>query len=31
VHGNGHGMIFESNHIEVLDVVMSRLKQLLAA
>jgi pimeloyl-ACP methyl ester carboxylesterase len=31
VHGNGHGMIFESNHIEVLDVVMSRLEQLLAA
>ncbi len=22
VHGNGHGMIFERNHLEVLDVVM---------
>ena len=22
VHGNGHGMIFERNHLKVLDVVM---------
>jgi pimeloyl-ACP methyl ester carboxylesterase len=31
VHGNGHGMIFESNHIEVLDAVMAELDRLLDA
>jgi pimeloyl-ACP methyl ester carboxylesterase len=31
VHGNGHGMIFERNHLEVLDVVMDELVGLLAA
>jgi pimeloyl-ACP methyl ester carboxylesterase len=30
VHGNGHGMVFESNHLEVLDVVMDGLQRLLA-
>jgi pimeloyl-ACP methyl ester carboxylesterase len=30
VHGNGHGMIFERNHLEVLDVVMDQLDGLLA-
>jgi pimeloyl-ACP methyl ester carboxylesterase len=29
VHGNGHGMIFERNHLEVLDVVMDALSDLL--
>jgi pimeloyl-ACP methyl ester carboxylesterase len=29
VHGNGHGMIFERNHLEVLDVVMDGLAGLL--
>jgi hypothetical protein len=29
VHGNGHGMIFERNHLEVLDVVMDQLGRLL--
>jgi pimeloyl-ACP methyl ester carboxylesterase len=29
VHGNGHGMIFERNHLEVLDVVMDALAVLL--
>ena len=29
VHGNGHGMIFERNHLEVLDVVMDALAGLL--
>jgi pimeloyl-ACP methyl ester carboxylesterase len=31
VHGNGHGMIFERNHLQVLDVVMEQLTGLLAA
>ena len=31
VHGNGHGMIFERNHLQVLDVVMDGLVGLLAA
>jgi pimeloyl-ACP methyl ester carboxylesterase len=31
VHGNGHGMIFERNHMDVLDVVMEALEPLLAA
>ncbi|HXD66523.1 MAG TPA: alpha/beta fold hydrolase [Solirubrobacteraceae bacterium] len=31
VHGNGHGMIFERNHLQVLDVVMEQLTALLAA
>ena len=31
VHGNGHGMIFERNHLQVLDVVMQQLDGLLAA
>jgi pimeloyl-ACP methyl ester carboxylesterase len=30
VHGNGHGMIFERNHLQVLDVVMEQLDGLLA-
>ena len=30
VHGNGHGMIFERNHLQVLDVVMDALGRLLA-
>jgi pimeloyl-ACP methyl ester carboxylesterase len=30
VHGNGHGMIFERNHLQVLDVVMEQLAVLLA-
>ncbi len=30
VHGNGHGMIFERNHLAVLDVVMDQLAGLLA-
>jgi pimeloyl-ACP methyl ester carboxylesterase len=30
VHGNGHGMIFERNHLQVLDVVMDALTDLLA-
>ena len=30
VHGNGHGMIFERNHLQVLDVVMDALDRLLA-
>jgi pimeloyl-ACP methyl ester carboxylesterase len=29
VHGNGHGMIFERNHLEVLEVVMDQLGRLL--
>ncbi|HYZ82165.1 MAG TPA: hypothetical protein VE571_12895 [Solirubrobacteraceae bacterium] len=29
VYGNGHGMIFESNHLEVLEVVMDALNRLL--
>ena len=29
VHGNGHGMIFERNHLQVLDVVMDGLARLL--
>ena len=29
VHGNGHGMIFERNHLEVLDTVMGGLSDLL--
>jgi pimeloyl-ACP methyl ester carboxylesterase len=29
VHGNGHGMIFERNHLQVLDVVMDELGRLL--
>jgi pimeloyl-ACP methyl ester carboxylesterase len=29
VHGNGHGMIFERNHLAVLDVVMDQLGRLL--
>jgi pimeloyl-ACP methyl ester carboxylesterase len=29
VHGNGHGMIFERNNIEVLNVVMRALERLL--
>ena len=28
VHGNGHGMIFESNHLDVLDVVLDQLERL---
>ena len=31
VRGNGHGMIFERNHLQVLDVVMGQLDGLLAA
>jgi pimeloyl-ACP methyl ester carboxylesterase len=31
VHGNGHGMIFERNHLQVLDVVMDGLARLLSA
>jgi len=31
VHGNGHGMIFERNHLQVLDVVMDGLARLLHA
>jgi pimeloyl-ACP methyl ester carboxylesterase len=31
VHGNGHGMIFERNHLQVLDVVMDGLTRLLSA
>ena len=31
VHGNGHGMIFERNHLQVLDLVMEQLTGLLAA
>jgi hypothetical protein len=31
VRGNGHGMIFERNHLQVLDVVMDELGRLLAA
>jgi pimeloyl-ACP methyl ester carboxylesterase len=31
VHGNGHGMIFERNHLQVLDVVMDALAALLGA
>jgi hypothetical protein len=31
VRGNGHGMIFERNHLQVLDVVMEQLDGLLAA
>jgi hypothetical protein len=30
VRGNGHGMIFERNHLQVLDVVMDALRRLLA-
>jgi pimeloyl-ACP methyl ester carboxylesterase len=30
VHGNGHGMIFERNNIEVLDAVMEQLADLLS-
>jgi pimeloyl-ACP methyl ester carboxylesterase len=30
VHGNGHGMIFERNHLQVLDVVMDELGRLLS-
>jgi hypothetical protein len=30
VHGNGHGMIFERNHLQVLDVVMDALTGILA-
>jgi pimeloyl-ACP methyl ester carboxylesterase len=30
VHGNGHGMIFERNHLQVLDLVMDQLAGLLA-
>jgi hypothetical protein len=30
VHGNGHGMIFERNHLQVLDAVMDQLTGLLA-
>ena len=29
-HGNGHGMIFERNHLQVLDVVMEQLDAVLA-
>jgi pimeloyl-ACP methyl ester carboxylesterase len=29
VHGNGHGMIFERNHLQVLEVVMEQLAELL--
>ena len=29
VRGNGHGMIFERNHLQVLDVVMDALGRLL--
>lgn len=28
VRGNGHGMIFESNHLDVLEVVLDRLERL---
>ena len=31
IHGNGHGMIFERNHLQVLDVVMEQLDGLLAS
>ena len=31
VHGNGHGMIFERNHLQVLDVVTEALAGLLGA
>ena len=31
VRGNGHGMIFERNHLQVLDVVMGQLDSMLAA
>ena len=30
VTGNGHGMIFERNHVEVLNVVMNALQPILS-
>jgi hypothetical protein len=31
IRGNGHGMIFERNHLEVLDVVLAALEPIVPA